>query len=95
MAIWIGWKGETSKETGKLILRDRNWVPEYRVAAVPAVALWLWKPDPGGLKKARQYAASDNEGKIVVTTKETEDTDAAFRAAKRQAEAKVAKRLGI
>lgn len=61
MQIVIAWAEKTRLvPTGRHIMRDMNWFPEFRADWEGKAAMWLSKGTEVDEQKARDYAKTDN-----------------------------------
>jgi len=71
MQIVIAWAEKTKLvPTGRQVMRDMNWFPEFRAEWEGRAAMWLRDGEPSDLEKARAYAAP--EGRAVFTFPKSE-----------------------
>ncbi len=71
MQIVIAWAEQTALiPTGRHIMRDMNYFPEFRVEWEGKAAMWLRKGTDADLEKARKYAETDS--RLVFTFPKTE-----------------------
>lgn len=70
-AIVIAWAEQTKLvPTGRNVMRDLNWFPEFRAEWEGKAAMWKGRGDDTDLAKAKAYAATD--GHSVFTFPVTE-----------------------
>lgn len=71
MQIVIAWAEKTKLvPTGRNVMRDRNWFPEFRADWEGKACMWIRKGDETSLAKAKAYA--ENENKLVFTFDDAE-----------------------
>lgn len=71
--IVIAWAEKTKLvPTGRQIMRDLNWFPEFRVEWEGRAAMWLRLGTDADIAKARQYAVTDNRLVFVFPATEPE-----------------------
>lgn len=64
--IVIAWAEQTALvPTGRHVMRDMNWFPEFRAEWEGKAAMWLNRGTDSDVAKAKRYAAS--EGRTVYT----------------------------
>ncbi len=80
MQIFVAWAEKTKLvPTGRHVMRDMNWFPEFRAEWEGKAAAYKWDGDETDIEKAKTYA--DKEGMLVLTFPHSEKD------AKRKAEA--------
>ena len=66
MQIVIAWAEQTALvPTGRHVMRDMNWFPEFRADWEGKACMWLGKGTEADVEKAKAYAKTD--GRLVLT----------------------------
>ena len=66
MQIIVAWAEKTKLvPTGRQVMRDMNWFPEFRTDWEGKAAAWKWKGTEQDIEKANKYAKTD--GLLVLT----------------------------
>jgi len=70
-AVMLAWVENTGlRETGRMVLRDANWFPEFEPCLEAKCAAWIYNGTDADVARAREYAA--REGRSVFVYPATE-----------------------
>jgi hypothetical protein len=66
MQIFVAWAEKTKLvPTGRQVMRDMNWFPEFRADWEGRAAAWKWDGTDADIAKAKEFAKAD--GLLVLT----------------------------
>lgn len=86
MQIVLAWAEKTALvPTGRHVMRDRNWFPEFRAEWEGRAAMWKLDGAPRDLEKARAHAATEGREVYVFPPTETDPLGKAREAAVKSA----------